>query len=355
MTIVNGQIESLKKIKAKLRQQGITRFNSISDINNFIRDYKVVKTEIYNQTEHALDLEINDLKSNLMHLQNAYEGSKTSNSVKLDTKIHNLQNKYINLSNKAQNSVLSKIMLMPRLWVIKYRKCRLEKNFEKIISSLIRQEKNDLASEKNKLQHYLDNKENIILERNKNDVTNLDFTKQVVDELYSLIAGAIGENLVVKELSKLSDKYVLFNDYSQEFSPPIYNKKEKDRIFSIQIDHVLIANSGIFILETKNWSKSSIKNLDLRSPVKQVMRTSYALFVVLNSDSEHNEIDLANHHWGNKQIPIRNVIVMIHEKPKESFKYVKVKTLAELNSYITYFDPIFSDEEVKRISEYFLK
>lgn len=178
------------------------------------------------------------------------------------------------------------------------------------------------------------------------------FTKEVIEGLYTLIAGAIGENLVVKELQKLSDKYVLINDFSIEFNPPIFNRKENDRIYSIQIDHLLITDSGIFILETKNWSKQSINNLDLRSPVTQIMRTSYALFVLLNSESEYNEINLNSHHWGNKQIPIRNIIVMINEKPKEKFKYVKVKSLNELNGYITYFDSIFNDAEVKSISDY---
>lgn len=137
-----------------------------------------------------------------------------------------------------------------------------------------------------------------------------------------------------------------------KFKPPIFNRKDNDRIFSIQIDHLLICNSGILILETKNWSKQSINNLDLRSPVKQIMRTSYALFVLLNSESEYNKIKLDKHHWGNKQIPIRNIIVMINEKPKEKFKHVKIVSLNELNGYIKYFNPIFSDAEVKSIFDY---
>ena len=74
--------------------------------------------------------------------------------------------------------------------------------------------------------------------------------------------------------------------------------------------------------------------------------------MLLNSESEYNDINLNSHHWGNKQIPIRNIIVMINEKPKEKFKYVKVKSVSELNGYITYFDPIFNDAEVKSISDY---
>ena len=83
----------------------------------------------------------------------------------------------------------------------------------------------------------------------------------MVDGLYALIAGAIGENSTVNELQKLSDNYYLINDFSAKFNPPIYNKKDKDRIFSVQIDHLLICQSGVFLLETKNWSKKSIKSL----------------------------------------------------------------------------------------------
>ena len=137
-----------------------------------------------------------------------------------------------------------------------------------------------------------------------------------------------------------------------KFKPPIYNRKDKDRIYSIQIDHLLVCESGIYILETKNWSKQSINNMDLRSPVKQIQRTSYALFVLLNSTSKYNDIKLEKHHWGHKQITIRNLIVMIQEKPNVNFKHVKVLLLNELNGYVSYFDPVFSPEEVKSICSY---
>lgn len=144
----------------------------------------------------------------------------------------------------------------------------------------------------------------------------------------------------------------MFNDFSVEFDPPIYNKKENDRIYSIQIDHLLVCEAGIFILETKNWSAQSVKSIDLRSPVKQILRSSYALFVLLNSQSGHNNIGLESHHWGSKQIPVRNLIVMTGAKPKEEFKHVKVLSLKELNGYVTYFDPIFNSAEIESICDY---
>ncbi len=46
---------------------------------------------------------------------------------------------------------------------------------------------------------------------------------------------------------------------------------------------------------------------------------------------------------------------MINEKPNADFKYVKVKSLGELNKYLTYFEPIFTENEVERIAKYLIK
>lgn len=153
-----------------------------------------------------------------------------------------------------------------------------------------------------------------------------------------------------REISKLSDEYILINDFSLKFKPPIYNKKTRDRIYSIQLDHLLISRAGLFTLETKNWSRKSVNSLDLRSPVDQLLRTSYALGIVVDK-----KIKLAKHHWGERTVPIRRIIVMINNKPPAEFKYVKVKQLNELNSYIEYFDPILSAQEVEYIADTLLK
>ena len=153
--------------------------------------------------------------------------------------------------------------------------------------------------------------------------------KTIIDSLYNLIAGAI----------------------TVKFYPPLYNKREDEHIYSIQIDHLLVCEAGIFILETKNWSEQSIKNIDLRSPIQQIMRSSYALFVLLNGRSRHS-INLKTHHWDSKQIPVKNIIVMTNAKPKEEFKHVKVLSLKDLNRYVTYFDPLFNSADIQSICDH---
>lgn len=291
MSIVVGKIEPLKKLKETLNNNGITRFSSIGEINDFLKSYESEKKEIPKIIKIKLDQEIKEL---------------------VETTKHTVE--------KSNKNLFNKLVYYLKIKSLTRKQTNLENNYEKVISNRCME-----SSQK------------------------LDFTKEVVDGLYTLIAGAVGENLTVKELEKLSNDYYLINDFSVEFNPPIYNKKKNDRIFSIQIDHLLICKSGVFLLETKNWSNKSIKNLDLRSPVKQISRTSYALFILLNSESN---IHLVRHHWGSARIPIRNIIVMTKVKPKEEFKHVKVLTLNELDGYIGYFDEIFNNEEVERIFNY---
>jgi len=270
----------------------------------------------------------------------------------LSHKIRKIEETSKQTIEKRNKNLFYKILYYLKIKILTKKKSTIEKNLEKIIRKKTRTTEHEVIKAKNKLNDYTENKENIISARCAESYKELNSTKEVVDGLYTLIAGAIGENSVVNVLQKLSDNYYLINDFSVEFNPPIYNKKENDRIFSIQIDHLLISQSGVFLLETKIWSKQSIKNLDLRSPVEQILRTSYALFVFLNSESKYNNISLARHHWGSKKIPIRNIIIMTNEKPKEEFKHVKVLSLNELIGYIKYFDQIFNDAEVENIFDY---
>ncbi len=92
----------------------------------------------------------------------------------------------------------------------------------------------------------------------------------------------------------------------------------------------------------------------MRSPIKQIDRSSFALYATLTYSRELVK-KLPNHHWGEKKIPIRKIVVTINHKPKEKFKFVKVATLNELNRHVAYFDPIFDDSEVEIISNYLNK
>ena len=350
MAVIEGQIEPLKKLKEILHQNGITRFSSIGEINDFIKNYEIEKNEIPTAVKNELNSEIKELRIELIKYQKNYDDLKADITDEINNKIKTLDEELELTKESSNKSLIHRIFCYPKTKRLFSKKSNLQKNFEKIILRKTDSAEQDVRSIKIKLDDYTANIDVHASERCRQLSQKLDNTKEVIDSLYSLIAGAIGENSVIKEIQKLPDNFHLFNDFSLEFDPPIYNKKEGDRIYSIQIDHLLICESGIFVLETKNWGEQSVKNSDLRSPVKQILRSSYALYVLLNSQSKY--INLDSHHWGSKQIPVRNLIVMTNAKPREEFKHVKVLSLKELNRYVTYFDPIFSSEEVESICNY---
>jgi len=349
MAKIIGQVESLKSLRTELNKRNIYRFNSVGDINRFNREFTNEKQNIFKSHEDLLNEEIKQKTNRIIENENKLELAKNDELIKLNTRIDNYKERKLILERRRV-FLIGKVIVYFKIKKLKRKIAYLQDNFDQIINDSLRSIKKEIYDDSRRLKYISENKPKVILERSKDEIAEIEYAKKNVDELRTLISGAIGESLVEKEIRKLSDDYILINDYRMKFKPPIYNKKTDDRIYSIQLDHLLVSKSGIFILETKNWSKRSINSLDLRSPVDQIIRTSYALFRVVNS-----KIQLNKHHWGTKQIPIRNIIVMIKEKPKNEFKYVKIRQLKELNNYLKYFDPIFSQSEVDSVASYLVE
>ncbi len=92
-------------------------------------------------------------------------------------------------------------------------------------------------------------------------------------------AGAIGELRVIKQLETLSDDYYLFNDVVLDMNHWI--KYDGKPLKSAQIDHIVVGPSGIYIIETKNWSNECVQKKTETaafSPYEQVKRASYLLY-----------------------------------------------------------------------------
>ena len=62
MTIVHGQIETLKRLKSVLSENGIQRFKSINDIDNFNRHFETEKQNIISRINQDYINELNDLE-----------------------------------------------------------------------------------------------------------------------------------------------------------------------------------------------------------------------------------------------------------------------------------------------------
>jgi hypothetical protein len=344
MARIYRTIESLKSLKSELEKRGITRFNSVKEIKGFLANYNSEKLTILNDISDKLD---NEYSETCIRLEQGIQNkTKIINleTEKIDNRISALRTKIDLIYSKKGDNFLKKTLSSVRLYFIKNQSKHFVINKNKLINLSVKEISENIKNDELFIKEYETKKQQLIEKRAKSKVEKLEYTRRVIENSRNLISGAIGENLVVKEIKKLSDDYVLINDYNLSFSSPIFYKKHNQRINSIQIDHLLISKAGIFIIETKNWSKSSVNSLSLRSPIEQIEKANFALYIYISE-----KITLNEHHWGEQKIPIRNLIVMINNKPTGTFKYVSVKLLRELNDYIKYFEPVITEKQLNRI------
>ena len=352
MCNVYRSVGSLTTIKSHLQRNNVTGLTSLNELIAFQKNYSTSRQQIISKHELSITQEKNDLNSEISQLDQLIKAKKTAIEEDLRKEIEQLKQQLHCLSTSSKNIIRSLINYFKK-YSLKRKIRNSELNFDSKISFELGESFNTLT-EKNNRYHFITSHFNdAVQESSRDSLWELERKKKVIDEINSSIYGAIGEQKVVKELENLSNDYFLINDFCLSFSRPIYNRQENDHIRSIQIDHLLVSPFGVFLIETKNWSHQSLNNLSLRSPVQQIKRTNFALYKMLSGEIP-GLLNLNQHHWGERKIPIKNLIVLTNHKPNEEFQYVKILTLSELLSYIKYFKPSFSSMETQVIAKYLL-
>jgi len=353
MSNIYNPVGSLTAVMSHLYKNNITEFSSLDEVISFQKCFSATRKQIIADQERILEMEKIALCAEIPELENFTQARKLEIEKGLTQKIEGLKQEFLDLSPTSSNKFNDIIYNLKKLFLKTNIRLR-ELIFNFHVSYSIRRSVNLLARKKSRYQ-YLDTQFTDAVNKNcLRPLGDLDRKKSIIDEINSFIYGAIGEQKVVNVLGNLPDEYYLINDFSISFRKAIYYRQENAYIKSIQVDHLLISPSGIFIIETKNWSEESINNLSLRSPVEQIRRSSFVLFKILSEKSSNTFFSFNTHHWGARKIPIRNLVVLINRKPKEEFQYVKILTLNELAGYVKYFKPIFSNEETEEIAKYLI-
>ncbi len=354
MAIIYGQSDSLIRLLSFLKKRDTTMLLSIEDIVSFKQNYATRVSKIKKEILNDLESDIKTRKDNVLELKESFIKGLCEREALLIKERDLVSKKIADYSTKTKN-ILLWIYRKYKYYVLNRRLNILLNNFEeekkrpfKELEKRINDEIKELSKLENiseqEIQSRVDLKTKIYVQ-----------LKDCLDEHNDLFLGAIGEHKAINELKKLSDAYRVINNFQLRMRKPIYNKNTGQWICSIQADHVVVGPSGIFLIETKNWSKNSIENLDLYSPVEQVRRSSFALFCYLNNSINEVFLSLFTDGWGSRKISIRNIILMVNAKPDKEYQYVKVLTLPEVCGYIKYFEPVFSEQEVNQISNYLLQ
>jgi hypothetical protein len=345
-------IGSLTTLKSHLDRSNIHDFKSLKDVLDFQNSYLTYRQQVISHYENLIEQEKNMLYLDLQQLDTTIERQKLNSERNLNDEIDKLKQQLSISTAFASTTYLGNLTKYLREWSYKRKIKNKERSFYLEVQKSIAKHADIYRDKNSRYQFIISQFDDAVQQSAQHPLSELERKKTTIDELGSFIYGALGEQKVVKTLEGLSDDFFLINDFAVSFSPAIYNRQENDYIKSIQIDHILVAPSGIFLIETKNWSEKSLANLSLRSPVQQIKRASFALFKLLNNEMSNRHLD--KHHWGDKKISIRNLIVLTNTKPKEEFQYVKTLTLNELLGYVNYFKPTFSNMETQRITDYLI-
>ncbi|MGZ4161200.1 MAG: nuclease-related domain-containing protein [Bacteroidia bacterium] len=334
-------------------EQKIDEYRSINELIHFQKNYSVIRQQIISDHKLLVEQEKNSLNNEIVQLEHSIETKKGEVEQQLLLELDKLNHQLDNQPS-AHSNIIQTLIIYVKKKNLKLKIRNRKLTFDLKIAHSLKYLTENYNIKKNRSQYINSCFEDVVMESSMPQLQELDRKKRIIDQVNNSIYGALGEQKVVRELEKLSDDYILINDFKSRFNPPIYNRKEDDHIQSIQIDHILISPSGVFLIETKNWSQDSLNNLSLHSPVQQIKRTNFALYNILNGKNSRGRLTLNKHHWGDREIPIKNLIVLINNRPIEEFQYVKILTLNSLLGYVNYFKPCFSADETQKIANYLL-
>lgn len=347
MAIIYNQIGALRELLDVLKNEGITDFNTLDDIRKFRDNFNNLLTEIRAKNEELLSKDITQLNLKLNDQAKELEKELQIRGESLLKERKGIPLKIANLENKISTPVS-----WIRKKILLNREKTLETNFAEVLKEPFSHRLSQLESEEEELEDKKTNSQKWVESMSESEIERAQFILSKLIEKKLLFYGAEGEEKALNELKKLPDTYVVINDYRKQFDRAIYSRKDNTYIASIQIDHLVIGPTGVHIIETKNWSKKSVESRDLFSPVQQLLRASLAMFILFNEAISHDRLEQFSGNWGDRKISSRNYILLMDHKPSETYQFVNIVTIPEINKRITYGDEIYSKEEIKALTEY---
>jgi len=349
MAKIYGSLGSFSELKKRLEK--IYRPNNLKDIIDFKNNLPKAPSEIKVKAEKEILEEIDNLRNKLKELSIKYKG-KINDRKKLLTEEKNDIALKINIYSVKPTNIFRRLYYYLKLKLLLKRKNILDNHFDEEKRKPFLYLEKKILSTKEELDYKEKNLEKLIEKKIKPEIERLNTTNSLLLKNNKLYKGALGEEKVLDELRKLPDSFSVINNFKKSFSKGIYRKRTDDWIYSVQIDHIVIGPTGIFIIETKNWSQRSINNEDLFSPVRQVGRANHALYCYLNNLIKKNYLPSLNHRWGPLKISLNSIVVSIQEPLQQEFQHVKVLSLQGLFSYITHRKQIFSKNQIEELTKF---
>jgi hypothetical protein len=178
--------------------------------------------------------------------------------------------------------------------------------------------------------------EDFIADRDTEVARRVEGARRIVKGVEALahsgvLANAIAERAVIRTLSTLPDDFVLINDLHLSTNQDI--PFEDSYLKTAQLDHLLVGPTGLYAIETRNWSSTVAADGDEADPVLQVTRASFLCSRILK-DAGCNQI-------------VRSVVACGGAPPTRSGgAHVAIMPTARLLAYVQYGPSLVSVQQI---------
>lgn len=348
MAKIYRQVGSLTQLIDELEREGIGAFSTIDEIRSFRDNCESSLHRIREKYREILREEVADLESEYRRLSLKRDQKIRERETSLQNELEELRRA---LARNERRNILMRFFFFFRRKRLTKRKEILETFFEEELRRPFGKGFAKIDSLRSEIEDRKNNAEDWVGRYSASDREEQKRILSVFRKHKYLFYGAEGEERVARELSNLPDTYTVINDYRLEFSQPIYDRNNDDRIYSIQVDHVVVGPTGLYLVETKNWSRDSVENVELFSPIKQLKRSNFAIFSLLNKAVERGDIDNFSDHWGDRKISPKNILCLINHRPNREFQYVTMLSENQIAHYVGKQRQVFSQREVASLAE----
>lgn len=149
------------------------------------------------------------------------------------------------------------------------------------------------------------------------------------------VGGAAAELEVITKLQQLPEGWIVLNDVNLTLDRWFYY--EGEHLKTAQLDHVAIGPGGVFIIETKNWSRQFVEKGEFQNPYNQVARANFVCHKILKEAGAPSKI--------------RGIIATrthLPEKPKKS--YAKVLKPEDLTGYLLWYSQELTPADIEQVT-----
>ena len=346
MVRVHGELGATEQLLRLLDENGVQGFSSLEDIEEYIRSSQSRLDQLWEERAVKLTLEIQGKKSVLQSKTDELAQHRRTRENLLNEELGSLRDELNVPLSDTRNPVVW-ISSRVKRWKKAVRREKLETDFKGEVDRPIQKFIKSLTTFEKEVKYQETHFNDVLHKQMEPEYEAKAQIDGALKELSTWISGAKGEREALNNLQQLSDDYCVINNVLLNLDPPM-RAGNKMRYFC-QIDHVVVGPTGVYCIETKNWSPQTQQFGNLRSPIKQVRFNGKALWREIQNNVHIGGVGIGSLRVGKKKISVRNVVAMMHGTSEYTQNYVKVLPTQRLCDYIEKGDVCFSTSEIKKI------